>query len=69
VLLGPKGMPTSVVELLRKETALALADPQVRASLGAQGVEPAPNEDARAFLWREREKFGRVVRELGIVMD
>jgi len=69
VLLGPKGMPTSIVELLRKETALALADPQVRASLGAQGVEPAPNDDARAFLWREREKFGRVVRELGIVMD
>jgi len=69
VLLGPKGMPASIVELLRKETALALADPQVRASLGAQGVEPAPNEDARAFLKREREKFGRVVRELGITMD
>jgi len=69
VLLGPKGMPASSVELLRKETALALADPQVRASLGAQGVEPASNEDARAFLKRERDKFGRVVRELGITMD
>jgi tripartite-type tricarboxylate transporter receptor subunit TctC len=69
VLLGPRGMPTSIVELLRKETALALADPQVRAALGAQGVEPAATEDARAFLRREREKFGRVVRELGITMD
>jgi len=69
VLLGPRGMPASIVELLRKETALALADAQVRASLGAQGVEPARNEDARAFLKREREKFGRVVRELGITMD
>jgi tripartite-type tricarboxylate transporter receptor subunit TctC len=69
VLLGPKGMPAGVVELLRRETALALADPQVRASLGAQGVEPAATADARAFLNREREKFGRVVRELGITMD
>src|SRR5215475_4876339 len=50
VLLGPKGLPTSIVELLRKETALALADPQVRASLGAQGVEPAPSLDTAAFL-------------------
>jgi len=69
VLLGPKGMPTSIVELLRRETAVALADPQVRASLGAQGVEPAPSQDAFVFLRREREKFGRVVRELDIMMD
>ena len=37
VLLGPKGMPASIVELLRKEPALALADPQVRAKM-LQGV-------------------------------
>jgi putative tricarboxylic transport membrane protein len=69
MLLGPKGMPVSIVELLRRETALALNDPQVRASLGAQGVEPSSAQDARAFLARERDKFGRVVRELGIMMD
>jgi tripartite-type tricarboxylate transporter receptor subunit TctC len=69
MLLGPKGMPVGIVELLRRETALALNDPQVRASLGAQGVEPSSAQDARAFLARERDKFGRVVRELGIMMD
>jgi tripartite-type tricarboxylate transporter receptor subunit TctC len=69
MLLGPKGMPAGIVELLRREAALALNDPQVRASLGAQGVEPSSAQDARAFLAREREKFGRVVRELGIMMD
>ena len=69
VLLGPKGMPANVVELLQRETALALADPQVRASLGAQGVEPSQTQDVRAFLDRERAKFGRVVRELAIAMD
>jgi tripartite-type tricarboxylate transporter receptor subunit TctC len=69
VLLGPKGLPAEIVELLRRETALALADPLLRASLGAQGVEPSSSKDARAFLERERDKFGRVVRELGIMMD
>jgi tripartite-type tricarboxylate transporter receptor subunit TctC len=69
VLLGPKGMPPNVVELLQRETAQALADPQVRASLGAQGVEPSQTQDVRAFLARERAKFGRVVRELAIAMD
>jgi putative tricarboxylic transport membrane protein len=69
VLLGPKGMPADVTELLRKETVLALKDPQVRATLGRQGVEPSRTQDVRAFLKREREKFGRVVRELGIAMN
>ena len=69
VLLGPKGMPANVVELLRRETALALADPQVRASFGAQGVEQSQTQDVRAFLARERAKFGRVVRERAIAMD
>jgi hypothetical protein len=54
---------------LQRETAVALADPQVRASLGAQGVEPSQTQDVRAFLARERAKFGRVVRELAIAMD
>ena len=37
--------------------------------LGAQGVEPSQTQDVRAFLDRERAKFGRVVRELAIAMD
>jgi tripartite-type tricarboxylate transporter receptor subunit TctC len=69
VLLAPKGTPAGIVELLKQETAMALNDPQVRATLGAQGVEPSRSQDVRAFLAHEREKFGRVVRELGITMD
>jgi hypothetical protein len=41
----------------------------VRTSLGAQGVEPSQTQDVRAFLARERAKFGRVLRELAIAMD
>ncbi len=69
VLLAPKGTPADIIALLKQETMLALADSKVRATLGSQGVEPSPTQDVKAFLAREREKFGRIVRELGITLD
>ncbi len=69
VLLVPKGTPADIVALLRKETALALADPKVREMYISQGVEPAPAEGPKAFLAREREAYGRAVRDTGITMD
>jgi tripartite-type tricarboxylate transporter receptor subunit TctC len=69
VLLAPKGTPPEVVALLKQETLLALDDPHVRTLFAAQGVEPSPTQDVRAFLTNERDKFGKVVRELGITVD
>ena len=69
VLLVPKGTPAEVLALLRQETALALADPKIRELYAAQGVEASPIQDVRAFLARERDNFGRVVRDLGITME
>ena len=69
VLLVPKGTPADIVALLRKETALALADPKLREMYLTQGVEPAPAEDPKAFLVRERDAYGRAVRDIGIKMD
>jgi tripartite-type tricarboxylate transporter receptor subunit TctC len=69
VLLAPKGTPVEVLALLRQETALALADPKIRELYAAQGVEASPTQDVRAFLARERDNFGRVVRDLGITME
>ena len=69
VLLAPKGTPADVLALLRQETMLALADPKVRELYLAQGVELSRTQDVRAFLARERDNFGRVVRDLGITMD
>jgi tripartite-type tricarboxylate transporter receptor subunit TctC len=69
VLLAPKGTPAPIVALLKREAALALNEPPIRASLAAQGVEPPPTQDVRAFLADEREKFGKVVRELGIKLE
>jgi tripartite-type tricarboxylate transporter receptor subunit TctC len=69
VLMAPKGTPAEVLVLLRQETALALADPRIRELYAAQGVEASPTQDVRAFLARERDNFGRVVRDLGITME
>ena len=69
VLMAPKGTPAEVLALLRQETALALADPRIRELYAAQGVEASPTQDVRAFLARERDNFGRVVRDLGITME
>jgi tripartite-type tricarboxylate transporter receptor subunit TctC len=69
VLLAPKGTPPDVLALLRQETMLALADPKVRELYVAQGVELSPTQDVRAFLAKERDNFGRVVRDLGITME
>ena len=69
VLLAPKGIPADIVALLRQETTLALADPKVRELYAVQGIEKSPTQDVRAFLVKERDNFGRVVRDLGITMD
>ena len=69
VLLGPKGTPANVLALLRRETMLALDDPKVRGLYATQGVEMSSTQDVRAFLARERDNFGRVVRDLGITME
>jgi tripartite-type tricarboxylate transporter receptor subunit TctC len=69
VLLAPKGTPADILTLLRQETMLALADPKVRELYAAQGVEASATQDVKAFLARERDNFGRVVRDLGITMD
>ncbi len=68
VLLAPKGTPPDIVALIRKETLAALDDPATKSALARQGVERSDNQDVRAFLTGEREKFGRAVRELGIKM-
>ena len=62
VMLAPKGTPADIVQLLRKEVLAILADPQVRKNLADSGVEASDTQDVAAFLARERDKFGQVVR-------
>jgi putative tricarboxylic transport membrane protein len=69
VLLAPKGTPAEVLALLRQETALALNDQKIRELYATQGVEASATQDVKAFLVKERDNFGRVVRDLGITME
>lgn len=69
MLLAPKGTPAEIVALLRKETLAALDDPKVREVLSGQGIEPQSNQGMDGFVAKERDKFGRLVRDLGITME
>jgi tripartite-type tricarboxylate transporter receptor subunit TctC len=66
VMLAPKGTPPHIVALLKKETLAALDDPKLRDAMGKHGVERSASQDVRAFLAAEYDRFGHVVRELGL---
>jgi tripartite-type tricarboxylate transporter receptor subunit TctC len=68
VLLAPKGTPAAVLATIRRETLAALDDPKTREAMARQGVEKPTTQDVRAFLTRERDAFGRAVRELKLQM-
>ena len=66
--LGPRGIQKDVVERLNKEIVKALAHPQVVAALHKTGTEPkssTPDEFA-AYIKREYDTWGKVVKEAGI---
>ena len=66
--LAPRGIQKDVVERLNKEIVKALAHPQVVAALHKTGTEPkssTPDEFA-AYIKREYDTWGKVVKEAGI---
>jgi tripartite-type tricarboxylate transporter receptor subunit TctC len=71
MLLGPTGLPQSVGEALGTAVSRALADPEIGRSAAKLGFEidgdstTSPSA-AAAFLKKEYESSGRIVRELGI---
>ena len=69
--LGPKDMPRDLVARLNAEINRALLLPEVRDKMAGIGVEVA-NETPEAFaavLRADAEKWGKVIRELGITMS
>jgi len=68
VMLAPMGTPADIATRLKMETLRALDDPAVRKALANQGVEKSDDQKVRAFLTREQDKFGHVVRALNLTM-
>ena len=71
-LVGPKAMPTALVQRIAGDVRAVLAVPEMRDRLardfGAETVASEP-DDFAGFLARERETYGRLIRELGVVID
>jgi tripartite-type tricarboxylate transporter receptor subunit TctC len=67
----PAGTPRDVVQRLNRETALILLAPEMRQKLAEQGADAVggPPESFAEHARREREKWGRLVRERNIVVN
>lgn len=67
-LCTPAGVAEPVLARLRTELAAALAAPETRKQLAAQGIEPTPltAEKFGAFIRAERAKWAKIVKDLGI---
>jgi tripartite-type tricarboxylate transporter receptor subunit TctC len=70
-LIGPSGLPGSVVQRLHGELQKALASPEVKDRLvGAGGeVQPGPTELLTQLIASERTRYGKLIREAAIKPD
>jgi tripartite-type tricarboxylate transporter receptor subunit TctC len=71
LLMAPVGTPAAVVQRISAEVAKALADPQVRQQLDAQGVTPVGSTPAESAVFHRKEldKFKRAVEISGATME
>lgn len=71
-LFGPAGMPDDVLKKLRGEINRILESAEVREKLnGAGSLEPLVTtpEEFNALIRRDYERFGRLIKEVGIKAD
>jgi len=66
--LAPRGTPREIIERLNKGIVKALAAPQVVSALHKTGTEPKSStpEEFAAYIKREYDTWGKVVKEAGI---
>jgi len=71
-LFGPAGMPEDVLNRLRTEVRRALESPDVKASLFGKGsletliLSP---EEFNTLIRRDYERFGKLIRDIGVKAD
>ena len=67
-LYAPKGAPPEAIRLLSNELVKVMALPETRERMLALGVDPQiqTGPELTAFLRAEREKWGRLIRAMGI---
>jgi tripartite-type tricarboxylate transporter receptor subunit TctC len=70
-IIGPKGMPTEVVDRINASLRQVLARPDVQQQLGQQGLELTPTspEEFRNTLRSEMAKWASVIKAAGIKIE
>jgi tripartite-type tricarboxylate transporter receptor subunit TctC len=66
--LAPAKTPREVLQRLHQDLVKALANAEIREAFHKQGLEPAPGrpEELAAYMRREYETWGKVVKTAGI---
>ena len=70
-MMAPAGTPKAIVQTLHTEIAKALADPDVREKLIAQGLSPrgtSPDELGRAMR-AQLARYGALIKQAGITSE
>ena len=70
-LLGQKDLPDAIVVRMNKAVNAALADADTAKRLNAAYIEPQPMSPSELDAWlkKERERLGAMIRSLGIKAD
>ena len=70
-VFAPAATPKSVIARFDAELAKAVNAPDVRERFSAIGVEPAPksSEEMARYLKSEIDKYGKIVRAIGLKID
>jgi len=70
-LAVPRGLPAGVTDKIRRDTATALATPEVKEKFASFGYEPFPvsREEFARFLKDEQARFSEVIRNANITLD
>ncbi len=65
---GPKGMPAELVARLNREINAVMSLPEVKSKMNAIGVETATSTPQQfgTILQRDADRYGKLIRELGI---
>jgi tripartite-type tricarboxylate transporter receptor subunit TctC len=65
-LLAPKGTPAQAIALLKKHVGEILAEPDFRAAMEKEGIEPPSAEAPAVFLEKEERKYRELIETLRI---
>ena len=68
-LVGPAGMPSAVVDKIQRDVAQVLKSPELQPRLVALGMTPVGStpDELRTALNADYERYGSIIRKLGIV--